>query len=162
MRMIDNHSITETVLEHIILKNFWEYYILERKSYPFGDDIQYCFAMGFANEYGTCSRTEMKPYIMTQTKQLDEIMPPDEWEWVEHKNPVRIEITYDDVMKSKPYTPLEYAKDNRAKIDAVISQSSPEWGKGWTKAEKDEEREQWLWNDEGLYREALRKGVSFD
>ena len=105
MRMIDNHSVTEIVVEHIILKNFWEYYIIKRDIYPFGDDIQWCFAMGFANEFGTCSRSEMKPYIITQTDELGEILPPERWEWVEETKPVVVEVTDDDVRNSKPYTP---------------------------------------------------------
>jgi len=77
----DGSSIKSRVLEHIILKNFWEYYILEDEHYSIEDDIQWCYAMGFDDEYGTCSRSEMKPYIISQTKNLKEVMPPTGYSW---------------------------------------------------------------------------------
>ena len=75
-----------TVVEHIIVKNFWEYYILDDKKenpeWSIADDIQFAFVMGFENEFGDVSRSEMKPYIISQTRNLDEVMPPEGFSWV--------------------------------------------------------------------------------
>tara|TARA_R110000751_G_scaffold137297_3_gene240700 strand:+ start:2586 stop:2846 length:261 start_codon:yes stop_codon:yes gene_type:complete len=75
-------STESNVLEHIILKNFWEYYILEEESYDNADDIQFAFVMGFENEFGDISRKEIDPYIVSKTRNLNEVMPPEGFVWV--------------------------------------------------------------------------------
>ena len=75
-------STESNVLEHIILKNFWEYYILEDEYYDNADDIQFAFVMGFENEFGDISRKEIDPYIVSKTRNLNEVMPPEGFVWV--------------------------------------------------------------------------------
>lgn len=67
------------IVEHWITKGFWEYYITDE---VFDDDIVAALVMGFETEIGDISRSEIKPYIITKTKDLD-IMPPPGWQWVE-------------------------------------------------------------------------------
>lgn len=74
------------VVEHIIAWNFWEYYILddekENPDWSITDDIQFAFVMGYANEFGDISRKEMKDSIISQTHDLDEVMPAEGYSWV--------------------------------------------------------------------------------
>ena len=65
------------VHQHIILKNFWEYYLGKADK----DGIAFGYVMGFENEWGDVSMEEIKPYIMTQTTDLDEVMPPAGYSW---------------------------------------------------------------------------------
>ncbi len=75
---MDRHNITE----HIIIKNFWEYYVTDNK---FTDDIVQCLVMGIETGIGDVSLEEIKPYIMTRTKDLDDVMPAPGWSWAEQK-----------------------------------------------------------------------------
>ena len=80
-----NASITMKVVEHIIVKNFWEYYILDdsehNPNWDIKDNIQFAYVLGFENEYGSVSREEIIPYIMTKTRELDELLPPEGYDW---------------------------------------------------------------------------------
>lgn len=70
------------VIEHIILRNFWEYYVLNEKTNT--DDIKFCLVMGDVTEMGDVSMQEISPYIISKkkvTKSLD-IMPVPGWEWM--------------------------------------------------------------------------------
>lgn len=71
---------TINVVEHIIVKNFWEYYVTDQK---FDDDIVQCYVMGFENELGDVSMAEIKPHIRTRTKNLKEVAPATNCEWVD-------------------------------------------------------------------------------
>jgi len=73
---------TINVVEHIMLKNFWEYYVTDNK---FNDDIVQCLVMGAETELGDVSLEEIKPYITLRTKDLDDIMPASGWAWVEEE-----------------------------------------------------------------------------
>ncbi len=66
-----------TVHQHIILKNFWEYYLGETDK----NGIAFGYVMGVENEWGDVSMDEIKPYIMTKTTNLEEIMPPEGYYW---------------------------------------------------------------------------------
>ena len=67
------------VAQHIILKNFWEYYLGETDK----DGVAFGFVMGFENEWGSVSMDEIKPYVISTAKgaALDEIMPPEGYHW---------------------------------------------------------------------------------
>ena len=65
-----------TVHQHIILRNFWEYYLGMDK-----DGIAFGYVMGFENEWGSVDLNEIAPYIITRTTALDEIMPPAGYRW---------------------------------------------------------------------------------
>lgn len=67
------------VVEHIILKNGWEYYITDRSDLP--KHIVEAVVMGFETEMGDVYLPEIQPYIRSATNKLDDIMPCDGWEW---------------------------------------------------------------------------------
>ena len=67
------------VAQHIILRNFWEYYVEE----PDSNGITFGFVMGFENEWGSVDLNELEPYILSSAKgtSLDEVMPPAGYCW---------------------------------------------------------------------------------
>jgi len=70
------------VVEHIILRNMWEYYVLADEAGDKPDsDIKYALVMGFNDEIGTVSLSEIKPHVISRTSNLDDIMPADGYEW---------------------------------------------------------------------------------
>lgn len=77
--MIDSHGNKVQVIEHIILRNFWEYYVLKAKTNT--KKIKLCFVMGVENEMGDVDMDEIAPYIMTRTTNLDEVAPAVGWSW---------------------------------------------------------------------------------
>jgi hypothetical protein len=79
-KMKTKYGTVLNVVEHIILKNFWEYYVTDEK---FTDDIVCCLVMGDEQEIGDVSLSEIKPYVISRTKKLDDIMPASGCEWVE-------------------------------------------------------------------------------
>ena len=68
---------TFTVHQHIILKNFWEYYLGETDKHG----VAFGFVMGFENEWGSVYLPEIEPYIISNTKNLDEVMAPVGYYW---------------------------------------------------------------------------------
>lgn len=80
MQKIDSKTILE-VKEHIILKNFWEYYVLESDTNT--DDIKLCLVLGDENEIGDVYIPEIKPYIISKTKNLSEVMPAPNYNWID-------------------------------------------------------------------------------
>lgn len=72
-------NIIINVVEHIILKNYWEYYITDDS---YSNDIKRALVMGFETELGDVSLNEIKPYIISRTTKLNEIAPAQGWEWV--------------------------------------------------------------------------------
>ena len=68
-----------TVHQHIILKNFWEYYLGETDKHG----IAFGYVMGFANEWGSVDMKEIKPYVVSRCggNMLDEVMPPEGYFW---------------------------------------------------------------------------------
>lgn len=81
MRQMTNGKTTLNIVEHIILKNFWEYYLTDYFPVEGNTDIREAFIMGFENELGDVSLEEIRPYILTRTKELNEIMPAQGWSW---------------------------------------------------------------------------------
>jgi len=77
-------KIVIQVVEHIILKNFWEYYVVKDDQTPNeSEDAGFALVMGFETELGYFSKSEISPYIRTRTKQLDGLMPAKGWKWVD-------------------------------------------------------------------------------
>ena len=66
------------VIEHIILKNFWEIYVIEVN----GDQI-FNLTVGDFTELGYSSMEELKPYILMRTKNLTDLMAAPDWIWVD-------------------------------------------------------------------------------
>ena len=75
------HSSRFEIYQHIILRNFWEYYLEEADS----NGIAYGYVMGDFSEWGTVDLNEIKPYIISiaRGKELDYIMPPFEYQWAD-------------------------------------------------------------------------------
>ena len=73
----DNEDSREpfAVVQHIILRNGWEYYLEEADSYG----LSFGLVMGFVNEWGMVDMAELKPHIVSiaRGKELDDIMPPE-------------------------------------------------------------------------------------
>jgi len=76
--MKSNYGTTIEVIEHIILRNGWEYYVTEKAD---EDGILFALVCGFETELGSVSLNEIKPYIVSRTKDLAEIMPATDWTW---------------------------------------------------------------------------------
>ena len=72
-----------TVYQHIILKNFWEYYLEEADK----DGFAFGYVMGFEREWGSVDLAEIKPYIVSiaRGKELNNIMPPEGYYWENEK-----------------------------------------------------------------------------
>jgi hypothetical protein len=68
------------VVEHWIAKNFWEYYVTDD---VFNEDIVRALVMGFETEIGDVSRSELRPYLISKTKNMSDVMPASGWQWVE-------------------------------------------------------------------------------
>lgn len=77
-QMKSDYGSTINVVEHIILSNGWEYYVTDEQ---IEDGIGFALVMGFETELGTFSLDEIKPYILSRTKNLAEVMPAQDWEW---------------------------------------------------------------------------------
>ena len=71
------HSSRFEVSLHIITRNFWEYYLEE----PDSNGIAFGYVMGDFNEWGSVDVNELKPYIISSTRELDEVMPPVGYSW---------------------------------------------------------------------------------
>jgi hypothetical protein len=76
MRNKDGHTIN--VIEHIILRNFWEYYVTDQN---YGEGLQFCLVLGDYEELGDVYLPELSPYIVSRTKKLASVMPAPGWEW---------------------------------------------------------------------------------
>jgi len=81
----NNEDSTEAfaVSQHIITRNFWEYYLeeVDENGHAFG------YVMGIENEWGMVDMAEIKPYIVSKTSGagLNEIMAPAGYYWEDEK-----------------------------------------------------------------------------
>ena len=71
-----------TVVEHIILKNMWEYYILKTDLDEDDDKYKTALVVGDYTEIGGVDLREIEPYVVSRTRSLDDLLPPPGWEWV--------------------------------------------------------------------------------
>ena len=81
----NNFNTTVKVTRHIILKNFWEVYIIdeEEMEFPKDSDIQYAYVVGDAHEFGTIDLMEYKPYTISDTTNLNDVAAAPDWEWID-------------------------------------------------------------------------------
>ena len=79
-KMMTKGDLKLEIVEHIILKNYWEYYILKDDEYA-TEDIKAAVVMGDDTELGDVSLSEMKPYIISRTSDLSEIYPATGYKW---------------------------------------------------------------------------------
>lgn len=81
MKMVNNKTGESMEVEsHIILKNFWEYYFVKGTREL---DVQKALVMGYETEFGSVYLPEIKPYIISKTKNLKEVLPAPGWHWEE-------------------------------------------------------------------------------
>tara|TARA_Y100000310_G_scaffold137548_1_gene136479 strand:- start:1702 stop:2088 length:387 start_codon:yes stop_codon:yes gene_type:complete len=75
-----------TVHQHIILKNFWEYYLGETDK----DGVAFGYVMGVENEWGSVYLPEIEPYIIGRARANDlwHIMPPEGYYWEDENEEV--------------------------------------------------------------------------
>ena len=80
MKSLTSDHVME-VSEHIITKNFWEYYLTNEETDD--PDVKFGYVMGFEDELGYIYLPEIKPYIMTKTKDLAGVMPARGYKWID-------------------------------------------------------------------------------
>jgi hypothetical protein len=78
MRKMRRGETVINVVSHVILRNFWEYYITDNHH---DDDIVRALVMGFETELGDISLSEIKPYVISRTRDLTDVMPASGWQW---------------------------------------------------------------------------------
>jgi hypothetical protein len=85
MRKMVKGNLKLKVVEHIILRNMWEYYILadEPDTHAPDPDIVYALVMGDHDEIGTVSLSEIGPHIFTRTTELNTIFPAAGYSWAD-------------------------------------------------------------------------------
>jgi len=87
MRTMTGNSMGEqgtiNVVEHIITKNMWEYYILDDPENVSPEGYATALVMGREIEIGGVYLPEIEPFIASRTTQLNDIFPPVGWSWVE-------------------------------------------------------------------------------
>jgi hypothetical protein len=73
---------TLKVEQHVILKNFWEYYL----EAPDENGIAFGFVMGFECELGYVDLNEIAPFAISSVKgtELNGIFPASGWNWVDN------------------------------------------------------------------------------
>jgi|TARA_R100000656_G_scaffold42720_1_gene35281 hypothetical protein len=85
MRQMVKGNLKLNVVEHIILRNMWEYFVLanEPDTHAHDPDIVYALVMGFNDEIGTVSMSEIEPHIISRTTDLSELLPATGYSWVD-------------------------------------------------------------------------------
>ena len=85
MRKMVKGNLKLKVVEHIILRNMWEYYILadEPDTTIPDPDIVYALVMGDHDEIGTVSLSEIRPHVLTRTTELSTIFPAAGYSWAD-------------------------------------------------------------------------------
>ena len=68
------------VTQFLMTTNMWEYYVLKAPENT--DDIKQCLVLGYAEEIGDVSMSEIKLYLIVNTKKLDEVAPAPGYAWV--------------------------------------------------------------------------------
>ena len=82
MRKMIKGNLKLDVVEHIILRNMWEYFVLADEAGDEPDsDIKYALVMGFNDEIGTVSMSEIEPHVFSRTSDLDGILPASGYQW---------------------------------------------------------------------------------
>jgi len=86
MRKMRGKSLGEkgicTVVEHIIVHNLWEYYILKIEEDVDPEGYKTALVVGDYTEIGQVYMPEIEPYIVSRTTKLDDLQPAIGWEWV--------------------------------------------------------------------------------
>ena len=87
MRTMTGNSMGEqgtiNVVEHIMTKNLWEFYIMDDPENVRPEGYATALVMGHETEIGDVYLPEIEPYIVSRTTRLDEVFPAPGWSWVE-------------------------------------------------------------------------------
>ena len=83
MRTMIKGSTVLDITEHIIIKNLWEYYVVKQKPKDESEDsnIKLCLVYGYELELGDVDMNEIKPFIISKTNNLKEVMPAPGYTW---------------------------------------------------------------------------------
>ena len=77
---------TVKIVEHIILNNFWEIYVIESEKESENEALApgmlFTLTVGWETEMGYQYESEMKGNILLRTKNLHDILPAPGWAWV--------------------------------------------------------------------------------
>jgi hypothetical protein len=79
MRKMTDGKTVVNISEWVILKNFWEYYVIDKWDEK---NCSYCLVDGDFQEIGLVSLDEIKPYISSRTRILTDLQPAPGWNWV--------------------------------------------------------------------------------
>ena len=93
------HSSRFEIYQHIITQNFWEYYLEEADE----NGIAFGFVMGDFPEGGSVDVNELKPYIISTTRDLNEVMPPVGYHWEDELQDVQLDTLS---VASETHSPL--------------------------------------------------------
>jgi len=74
---------TINVVEHIMTKNMWEFYIMDDPENVRPEGYATALVMGHETEIGDVYLPEIEPYIVSRTTRLDEVFPAPGWSCVE-------------------------------------------------------------------------------
>ena len=87
MRKMIKGNLKLDVVEQIILRNMWEYFVLADEAGDKPDsDIKYALVMCFNDEIGAVSMSEIKPHVISRTDQLCDILPASGYQWEDAEN----------------------------------------------------------------------------
>tara|TARA_Y100001949_G_scaffold164735_1_gene159864 strand:- start:76 stop:384 length:309 start_codon:yes stop_codon:yes gene_type:complete len=82
----DDGTVEVEVVMHIILRNFWEYYIIEPdESRLISTGRVTALVVGDFTEIGDVYLPEITPYIVSRTRDLSEVLPAPQWRWGDSK-----------------------------------------------------------------------------
>lgn len=85
-RMIheDNGTVLK-VIKHIMLRNFWEYYILaDEPRSARNEDTAFALVMGDYTELGSVYLPEIEPYVISRTAELSNgVAPATGYRWAD-------------------------------------------------------------------------------
>lgn len=80
VKLIGGDGTRHEVFRHLMLRNWWEFYLLDDKE---ESDIRSAIVLGHEIEAGDISMKEIRPFIMHSTTELQGIMPPQGYEWAD-------------------------------------------------------------------------------
>ena len=90
MRTMTGNSMGEqgtiNVVEHIVTKNWWEFYIIDDPENVRPEGYATCVSVTTPFPFGRIRDVylpEIEPFIASRTTRLDEVFPAPGWSWVE-------------------------------------------------------------------------------
>lgn len=80
MKRMINENVTLNVVEHIITRNYWEYYVTDNR---YSADIVQALVLGYEDELGDISLSEIGPYVINRVKLEpdSEVLAAPGWRW---------------------------------------------------------------------------------